>query len=103
MMKMDVIINGRRFVPEPARSDPKELPGVFLCRQRNLARLSLDEAAGLAGISKTYLWELEHDKAKDPSFRVVVALADLYSIDLASFAMNYRQGVVQARDGRVAE
>ncbi|MDZ4685294.1 MAG: helix-turn-helix transcriptional regulator [Planctomycetaceae bacterium] len=47
--------------------------------------LSLDEVAGKAGISKTYLWELERDTAgaKKPSADVLLRIAHVLSTTLA--------------------
>lgn len=40
--------------------------------------LSLDWVAGEAGISKTYLWEMEKGKADAPSAQVLERLADVF-------------------------
>lgn len=47
--------------------------------------LSLDDVAGKAGISKTYLWELERDAAgtKKPSADVLMRIAKALSTTLA--------------------
>ena len=47
--------------------------------------LSLDDVAGKAGISKTYLWELERDTAgtKKPSADVLLRIAQALSTTLA--------------------
>ncbi len=45
---------------------------------RTKQRLSLDQLASMAGISKTYLWELENDTAGDktPSVAVVLKIGE---------------------------
>ena len=52
---------------------------------RESAGLSLDELADRAKISKTYLWELEKDKAgeKKPSADVLLRIASALSVTIA--------------------
>lgn len=52
---------------------------------RESKRLSLDEVASRAGISKTYLWELEKDRAgqKKPSADVLLRIATALSVTIA--------------------
>lgn len=52
---------------------------------RKAAGLTLDQLAAAAGVSKTYLWELENDKegAKKPSAEVLLKIADALSTTLA--------------------
>lgn len=45
--------------------------------------LTLDDLAAKAKISKTYLWELEQDKAKKPSADVLMKIATALSTTLA--------------------
>lgn len=53
--------------------------------ERTEAGLTLDELADKAGLSKTYLWELEQDEAgvKRPSADVVLKIADALSLTIA--------------------
>ncbi len=53
--------------------------------ERNKAGLTLDELAEKAGLSKTYLWELEQDEAgvKRPSADIVLKIADALSLTIA--------------------
>lgn len=53
--------------------------------ERNKAGLTLDELADKAGLSKTYLWELEQDEAgvKRPSADVVLKIANALSLTIA--------------------
>jgi transcriptional regulator with XRE-family HTH domain len=52
---------------------------------RKAANLTLDQLAAEAGVSKTYLWELENDKegAKKPSAEVLLKIANALSTTLA--------------------
>jgi transcriptional regulator with XRE-family HTH domain len=56
-----------------------------LRKLRDSKGLSLDEVAKKAGISKTYMWELERDtgKAKKPSADVLLRIANALSTTLA--------------------
>lgn len=62
--------------------------------------LSLDEVAKKAGISKTYLWELERDtgETKKPSADVLLRIAEALSTTLAELLSLQ---TVQADDGPV--
>lgn len=53
--------------------------------ERKKAGLTLDELAYKAGLSKTYLWELEQDEngVKRPSAEVVLKIADALSLTIA--------------------
>lgn len=53
--------------------------------ERNNAGLTLDQLADKAGLSKTYLWELEQDEegVKRPSADVVLKIADALSLTIA--------------------
>src|SRR5262249_5893739 len=66
----------------------EQLPPPLAARIRNLRearKLSLDDLATKAKISKTYLWELERDAAgtKKPSADVLVRIANALSTTLA--------------------
>lgn len=52
---------------------------------RKAAGLTLDQLASAAGVSKTYLWELENDKAgiKKPSAEVLLKIADALATTLS--------------------
>ena len=54
-------------------------------KERKRARLTLDELADAADISKTYLWELEHDDTgqKKPSADVLLRIANALSITIS--------------------
>jgi Predicted transcriptional regulators len=53
--------------------------------ERNKAGLTLDELAEKAGLSKTYLWELEQDEegVKRPSADIVLKIANALSRTIA--------------------
>ncbi len=53
--------------------------------ERKKAGLTLDELAEKAGLSKTYLWELEQDEdgVKRPSADVVLKIANALSLTIA--------------------
>lgn len=53
--------------------------------ERKRAGLTLEELALKAGLSKTYVWELEQDEAgvKRPSADVVLKIADALSLTIA--------------------
>lgn len=52
---------------------------------REAAKLSLDELAAKAKVSKTYLWELEKDQAgeKKPSAEILMRIAGALSVTIA--------------------
>lgn len=56
-----------------------------ISEERERADLTLDQLAELAGVSKTYLWELENDKKGDkkPSADVLLKIAGALSVTIA--------------------
>ncbi len=83
---MDVRIDGVRYVPVPFLAPTQASLALMLRNYREINRLTLEEASQQAGVSKTYLWELERGEAVDPSFAIVVRLARLYGANLESLA-----------------
>jgi transcriptional regulator with XRE-family HTH domain len=80
---MEVRIDGVRYVPmQPYRSNSDATMRSLLIDYRKVSRLTLDQAARKAGISKTYLHELETGASNDPSFAIAVKLSRLYGISL---------------------
>lgn len=71
-----------------------------LRKLRDEKELSLDDLAGKAGISKTYLWELERDTggAKKPSADVLMRIATALSTTLADLLS---LPTVQTQEGEV--
>ncbi|MCU7370732.1 helix-turn-helix transcriptional regulator [Paucibacter sp. O1-1] len=56
-----------------------------LREQRGLKGLSLDGLAKQAGLSKSYLWELENRDATKPSVEKLQAVATVLDVDVAFF------------------
>jgi transcriptional regulator with XRE-family HTH domain len=56
-----------------------------LRQERERAGLTLEQLADKAGISKTYLWELEHDErgTKKPSADLLLRVAEALSLTIA--------------------
>jgi transcriptional regulator with XRE-family HTH domain len=56
-----------------------------LRQARETAAMTQDELAAAAGVSKTYIWELEKDEAGDkkPSAEILLRIADALSVTLA--------------------
>lgn len=80
--------------------EPEENLASRLRKIRESKGLSLDDVAGLAKISKTYLWELERDTAgqKKPSADVLLKIAQALSTTLAELLA---LATVRAPDGPV--
>ncbi len=83
---MEVRIDGVRYVPVPYLAPAQGSLAFILRNYREINRLTLDEAAQQASVSKTYLWELERGEATDPSFAIIARLAKLYGANLESLA-----------------
>lgn len=87
MTTINVIINGIEYRPVatlPEQSSQAPL-GDTLRALRKSARLTLQGAGDLAGITKSYLWGLEK-AAHQPSLAVAKRLADLYGVSLLDLA-----------------
>jgi transcriptional regulator with XRE-family HTH domain len=87
-----------------ARKAPGATSGTLAERLRKLRddlQLSLDDVAAKAGISKTYLWELERDTggSKKPSADVLLRIAKALSTTLAELlalpAVRAPQGLME--------
>ncbi len=55
------------------------------CRTSPKVNLTLEEAARRAGLSKSYLWELENRESKKPSAEKLQAIADVLGQDVSFF------------------
>lgn len=91
---MEVLIDGQRYVLEAPITNlarDKTLGAILAAYREGATWDSLESAAAKVGISKTYLWELEHDKAAAPSFWIVVRLAKLYGVSLDVLAQSTRE------------
>lgn len=82
--------------------------------ERKKAGLTLDELADKAGLSKTYVWELEQDEegAKRPSADVVLKIANALSLTIADLmglptvrvqkqSVNIPNSLIEFRDQQV--
>ena len=77
---MEVVIDGVRFVPciRPRR---KASLAELVREGRERKQESLDEAAGLTGMTKGHLWEIEKGNCSDPGLSKVIALVEHFGID----------------------
>jgi transcriptional regulator with XRE-family HTH domain len=55
------------------------------CRTAPKLNLTLEEAARRAGLSKSYLWELENRESQKPSAEKLQAIADVLGQDVSFF------------------
>lgn len=71
--------------PRKLRRDSEMSLARRIYEERERAGLTLDQLADRAGVSKTYLWELENDKKgeKKPSADVLLKIASALSITIA--------------------
>jgi transcriptional regulator with XRE-family HTH domain len=87
----EITIDGVNYVAERAKPPEKKTFAECVRSFREAYRWSLEEACIKIGISKTYLWELETDAAREPSFRLAVRIAKAYNIDLVYLASTLDQ------------
>ena len=59
--------------------------GEKIKKQRKKQGLTLDKLAGIAGLSKSYLWELENRESQSPSAEKLLALADALGVSADYF------------------
>lgn len=59
--------------------------GDKLRELRKEKKLTLEKLADLAGLSKSYLWELENRESQRPSAEKLTALADVLGVSTAYF------------------
>lgn len=83
---MSVIINGITYAPR-ITLPPHGLGtlGASLRSMRKASKMSIQAACNEIGCSKSYLWELEHDKA-EPGLRMAYLIASVYGVPLAALA-----------------
>jgi Predicted transcriptional regulators len=55
------------------------------CRTSPKLNLTLEELARRAGVSKSYLWELENRESQKPSAEKLQAIADVLGMDVSYF------------------
>lgn len=82
---MKVFIDGIEYVPVRPVRKSRALGETFRALRAS-SRQTLDEVSTAAGISRTYLWEIEAGKASDPSFSIVARLARHYGVSLDEIA-----------------
>lgn len=68
--------------------------GQYIKSLRDKKGLTLDQASDLIGCSKSYLWEIEHDKSK-PSLEIAAATAFCLKGDIESMALLALRGGVK--------
>jgi transcriptional regulator with XRE-family HTH domain len=81
---MKVIIDGIRYFPEQKISF-KDGFGMALLMARKKLKYTLENASEEMGCSKSFLWELENEKAT-PSLKMASKIAKVYGIDLQLMA-----------------
>lgn len=58
--------------------------GPFIKSRRNELRMSLQDVADRIGASKAHIWELENGRAKNPTVRMVLGLAEALECNIDS-------------------
>lgn len=95
---MRVEIDGVEYVP---RIQPvvyrDETLGQLLMRCRKHCGFSLEQAAEEVPCSKPYLWELEQDRARNPTLRLCLGLASLYGLTLDRMAAHLNNAAAGPR------
>lgn len=76
-----VVIDGVEYVPAMKLREPSGTLGGVLRDCRKAARMTLDQASTKAGCAKSYLWELEKDRAM-PGLDMATRIARAYGIPL---------------------
>lgn len=76
---MEVLIAGRRYIPEPA-VEPNGSMGRRLCAAREHAGYSLSAASKLMNMSKAQLWELEAGRQTNPTLKTMLTLMQCYGL-----------------------
>lgn len=62
--------------------------GDKIKKLRKRQKLTLDKLAGIAGLSKSYLWELENRESQSPSAEKLFAIADALGVSTDYFLEN---------------
>lgn len=81
---MKVLIDGVEYAPRQIVKAGGPL-GPELKRMRDAIGLTLEEAAQRTGITKGYLWKIEHDH-NAVSFGILARLASVYGASLDDLA-----------------
>lgn len=87
---MSVIVNGIEYGPKiRIRIEDKTL-GQLLKESRKQTKLSLEKVASEIKCSKSYLWEVEHDKT-EPGLLMARKMSEAYGIPLATMAATLKE------------
>lgn len=76
---MNVTIDGIEYVPALKLREPGGTLGAVLRDCRKALHLTLDQASAKAGCAKSYLWELEKDRAM-PGLDMATRIARVYGV-----------------------
>ena len=82
---MRVEIDGVEYFPKAKVEMMPSTFGEFLRRVRKSVSFSLDAASDAIGCSKSYLWELEHDRS-EPSLQMAYCICNTYGVELITLA-----------------
>lgn len=61
--------------------------GEFVRKHRKARRLTLQQVAGMAGTSKSYIWELENDRVPHPGFLHCIYIARAIGVSMEEMAL----------------
>lgn len=70
--------------------------GEFVRKHRKAKRLTLQQVAGMAGTSKSYVWELENGRVPNPGLMNCIYIAFAIGVgieDMASAACDERAAI----------
>ena len=61
--------------------------GTFVREKRKAKRLTLQQVAGMAGTSKSYVWELENGRVPNPGFMHCIYIAYAIGVSMEEMAL----------------
>jgi transcriptional regulator with XRE-family HTH domain len=61
--------------------------GGYIRQARERRGFSLSEAAKLVGCTKSYLWDIEQDRATNPTIKTLAGLSKAYAVSLSGLAV----------------
>jgi len=79
---MQALADASMLVEDSARYSMK----IIISEERAKLRLSLQEAADRAGITKSHMWELEQGRAVNPTVWTVYGLARAFGVPFSKMA-----------------
>jgi DNA-binding XRE family transcriptional regulator len=68
---------------------------IYIREQRERLRMTLQEVADRAGITKSHMWEMEMGRSANPTVRTMAMLADALQVDrmvLMELALSLTEG-----------